>query len=92
MCLFELWFSLGICPLAGLLGHMLALFLVFFRNLHTVPHSGYTIYIPTNTTRRLKRTSFVDMIREIIFLRYEEHCVRNMTDGKKISQFLIINN
>ena len=27
--LFELWFSLGICPVVGLLGHMVVLFLVF---------------------------------------------------------------
>ena len=40
MCLFELWFSLGICPVVGLLGHMVILFLVFLRNLHTVLRSG----------------------------------------------------
>ena len=28
-CLFELRFSLGICPVVGLLGHMVILFLVF---------------------------------------------------------------
>ena len=28
MCLFELWFSLVICPVVGLLGHMVILFLV----------------------------------------------------------------
>ena len=28
MCVFELWFSLGICPVVGLLGHMVVLFLV----------------------------------------------------------------
>ena len=37
MCLFELWFSLGICPGVGLLGHMVVLFL---GNLHTVLLSG----------------------------------------------------
>ena len=37
--LVELWFSQGICPAAGLLGHMAVLFLVFYRNLHTVFHS-----------------------------------------------------
>ena len=26
---FELWFSLGICPVVGLLGRMVVLFLVF---------------------------------------------------------------
>ena len=29
MCLFELWYSLGICPVVGLLGHMVILFLFF---------------------------------------------------------------
>ena len=29
MCLFELRFSLGICPVVGLLGHMVILFLAF---------------------------------------------------------------
>ena len=38
---FELWFSQDICPVVGLLGHMVDLFLVFFfRNLHTVLQSG----------------------------------------------------
>ena len=40
MCLFHLWFSQSICPVAGLLGHMVVLFLVFLRILHTVLHSG----------------------------------------------------
>ena len=26
---FQLWFSQGICPVVGLLGHMVVLFLVF---------------------------------------------------------------
>ena len=29
MCLFELWFSWGVCPIVGLLGHIVVLFLVF---------------------------------------------------------------
>ena len=29
MTLFELWFSRGICPVVGLLGHVVVLFLVF---------------------------------------------------------------
>ena len=41
-CLFESCFSLGICPVMGLLGHMVALFFVFLRNLHPVLHSGCT--------------------------------------------------
>ena len=92
MCLFELRFSLGICPVVVLLGHMLALFLVFLGTSILFYIVATLIYIPTNTTRRLKRTSFVDILGEIIFLRYEDHCVRNMICKKKNSQFLIINN
>ena len=29
MCLFELWFSQDICPIVGLLGHMVVFFLIF---------------------------------------------------------------
>ena len=38
MYLFELWFSLGMCPVVELLGHMVVF--SFLRNLHTVLHSG----------------------------------------------------
>ena len=41
MYLFQFWFPQGICLGMGLLGHMVVLFLVFLRNLHTVFHSGY---------------------------------------------------
>ena len=40
MCLFRFWFSQGICLGVELLGHMVVLFLVFLRNLHTIFHSG----------------------------------------------------
>ena len=40
MCLFQLWFPQGICLGVGLLGHMVVLFLVLLRNLHTVFHRG----------------------------------------------------
>ena len=30
ICLFQLWFSQGICKVEGLLGHMILLFVVFF--------------------------------------------------------------
>ena len=33
-------FPQGICPVVGLLGHIVVLFLVFKGNLHTVFHSG----------------------------------------------------
>ena len=40
MCLFQLWFSQGICPVVGLLDHTIVLFLVFLRNLHIVFPTG----------------------------------------------------
>ena len=42
MYLFKLWFTLDISPGVDLLDHMVALFLVFLRNLHGVLFSGYT--------------------------------------------------
>ena len=39
---FELEFSLDICPGVGLLDHMVTLFLIFLRNLHTIFHTGCT--------------------------------------------------
>ena len=42
MYLFETWFSPDICPGVRLLDHMVLLYLVFFRNLHTVLHSDCT--------------------------------------------------
>ena len=44
MDLFKVEFSsfVDLCPGVGLLDHMAILFLLFFRNLHTVFRSGYT--------------------------------------------------
>ena len=40
LCIFQFWLPQGICLRVGLLGHMVILFLVFLRNLHTIFHSG----------------------------------------------------
>ena len=40
MCLFQLYFPQGTCLRVGLPDHMVVLFLVFLRNLHTVFHSS----------------------------------------------------
>ena len=40
MCLFQLWFLQGICPVVGLLYHMVVVVLVFKGISHTVPYSG----------------------------------------------------
>ena len=47
MCLFQLWFSQGICPVVGLLGHMLIIFLVFKRNFILSSIVVVSICIPT---------------------------------------------
>ena len=38
--LFQIWFSQGICPVVGLLGHMIVLFLVFQTNASKVERIG----------------------------------------------------
>ena len=51
MCLFELWFSQGICPVVGLINHMMVLFLVFKGISILFSTVVICIYIPTNYTR-----------------------------------------
>ena len=40
MCLLQHWFPQCICLGVGSLGHMVVLFLIFLRKVHTVFHSG----------------------------------------------------
>ena len=51
MTLFELWFSQGICPVVGLLGRMVVLFLIFKGASILFALVAVSIYIPTNTAR-----------------------------------------
>ena len=49
--LFELWFSQGICPVAGLLGRMVVLFVVFKGTSILFSIVAVSIYIPTSSAR-----------------------------------------
>ena len=51
MCLFQYWFSQGICLGMGLLGHMVVLFLVFKGIYILSSIVAVSIYIPTNSAR-----------------------------------------
>ena len=51
MCLFQLWFSQGICPVEGVLGHMVVLFLVFKGISMLSSIVTVSIYIPTDSAR-----------------------------------------
>ena len=49
MYLFELWFSQDVCPVVGLLGHMIILFLAFERNSTLFSIVDVPVYISTNS-------------------------------------------
>ena len=50
VCVFQLWFPQGICPVVGLFGHMVVLLLLFKGTL-LFSIVAVSIYIPTNSAR-----------------------------------------
>ena len=65
LCILELWFSQGIRSVVGLLGHMVALFLVFKEISLLCSIVAVSIYIPTNSERG---SSFLHMLSSIYCL------------------------
>ena len=60
MLLFELWFLHGICPVVGLLGRMVVLFLVFKGTSILFSIVAVSVYIPTNSARGFKKEQISD--------------------------------
>ena len=51
ICLLKLWYSQGICPIVGLLDHMVVLFLVFWGTSILFSIMAISIYIPINNLK-----------------------------------------
>ena len=62
MCLLELWFSQGICPIVGLLGHMVILFLAFKEISILFPIVAAFTLLPTVQEGSLFSTSSPEFI------------------------------
>ena len=87
MCLFELWLSLDICPVVGLLGHMVVLLLFFKGTSILFSIVAVSIYIPTNST---KGFPFLHTLSSIYFCRFSVDAVLTCVRWYLIVVFICI--
>ena len=74
MRLFELWFSQGVCPVVRLLGHMVALFLVFKGISMLFSIVTVSIYILTNRNlHNFKGKIFRKFLERTFFYTFAIH-------------------
>ena len=82
MCLFELWFSLGMCPVVGLLGHMIILFLIFSGTSILFSIVAKAIYIPINSVK----VSFFCISSPMLVIS----CLLNYSHSNRCEMYLIV--
>ena len=88
----SFWIGVFVCsdiyPRVELLGHIVGLFLVFLRNLHTLFHSSCTNYIPP---RNIQELLFLQILAPIFYLCSLELDMSDWTElSDKCEVYLIV--
>jgi len=87
---FRLGFSLGICPVVGLLGHMVVLFLVFIGIPILFSIVAAPVYIPTNIYRWVSFSPYP--LQHLLFVDFLMMAIPTSVRWTLICVSLIINN
>ena len=85
MPLFELWFSLGICPVVGLLDHMVILLLVFEGTSILFSIVAVLSYIPINSARGVDKEDVAHIYNGILLRHKKErnYAICSNMDGPR---------